>query len=94
MLLALRTMRIYMQEPPQGDAAPRYVQLQLEQDMFGGWMLYHESGREGGRVRLSRQQFLQQDDAVQAFEKARDKQLGKGFKIMFREGLNGMNDGH
>lgn len=87
-------MRIYMQEPPQQDAAPRYVHLVLEQDLLGGWRLYQESGREGGRARLRQQQFLEQDAAVAAFEHARDRQLGKGFKVMIVEGSTGARGGH
>lgn len=81
-------MRIYMQQPPQTDAAPQYLQLLLEQDMLGGWLLYRESGRQGGRVTLRKQQFLDRDAAIAAFEKARDRQLQKGFKIMIVEGTD------
>lgn len=80
-------MRIYMQQPPQDDDAPRYVQLLLEQDLLGGWTLYRESGSEQGRVTLRRQVFLERDEAVDAFEHARDLQLKKGFKIMITEGM-------
>lgn len=81
-------MRIYMQQPPADSAAPRYVQLLLEQDLLGGWTLYRESGREGGRVQLRRQQFLDRDQALVAFEHARDLQVRKGFKIMIVEGIS------
>lgn len=86
-------MRIFMQQPPDSDAPPRYVQLQLEQDLLGGWTLYRESGREGGRATLRRQVFLERDEAVGAFELARDAQLKKGFKIMITEGM-GTQHGH
>ena len=34
-------MRIYMQTLPEvATEAPRYVQITLEQDLFGGWTLY------------------------------------------------------
>lgn len=81
-------MRIYMQQPPQDEAAPPYVQLALEQDLLGGWTLYRESGRQGGRVTLRRQQFLQREQAVDAFQHARDLQLKKGYKVMIVEGAD------
>ncbi len=80
-------MRIYMQQPPQKDVAPRYVQLLLEQDLLGGWTLYRESGNQGGRATLRRQVFIERDDAIHAFEHARDLQIKKGFKIMITEGM-------
>lgn len=86
-------MRIYMQQPPQNDAAPRYVQLQLEQDLLGGWILYRESGVQGGRASLRRQVFIERVDATSAFEHARDLQLKKGFKVMITEGMEAPN-GH
>ncbi len=80
-------MRIYMQQPPQNELAPSYVQLLLEQDLLGGWILYRESGIQGGRASLRRQVFIERDDATIAFERARDLQLKKGFKIMITEGM-------
>ncbi len=80
-------MRIYMQQTPDIEAAPRYVQLLLEQDLLGGWTLYRETGREGGRATLRRQVFVERDEAIAAFEHARDLQLKKGFKIMITEGM-------
>lgn len=84
-------MRIYMQQPPDIDAAPRYVQLLLEQDLLGGWTLYRESGLQGGKATLRRQVFIERDEAIGAFEHARDLQLKKGFKIMITEGMEAPN---
>lgn len=86
-------MRIYMQQPPQADVAPRYVQLLLEQDLLGGWTFYQEAGQEGGRASLRRRQYLARDEAIEAFERARDLQLKKGFQVMIVEGSAGGVDG-
>ena len=82
-------MRIYMQTRPDAAEAPRYYQLSLEQDLLGGWTLYRESGVQGGKATLKREQFLERDDAMAAFEKARDAQLKRGFRLMFAQGLEG-----
>ncbi|WP_036140341.1 WGR domain-containing protein [Luteibacter sp. 9135] len=80
-------MRIYMQTLPEvATEAPRYVQITLEQDLFGGWTLYRESGVQGGKASLKREVHITHDSALAAFEKARDAQLKKGFKVMFSQG--------
>lgn len=79
-------MRIYMQDQPAAGKAPHYVQLSLAQDLLGGWTLYRESGQHGGRITLRREQHLERDQALAAFEQARDRQLKRGFKIMITEG--------
>lgn len=80
-------MRVYMQSKPATDEVPRYVQLILEQDLLGGWTFYRESGVQGGRATLKKQQFTTHDDALQAFEHARDAQLKRGLKVMFAKGM-------
>lgn len=82
-------MRLYLQTVPSAADAPRYVQITLEQDLLGGWTLYRETGQEGGKATLRREQFLERDEAVVAFEKARDAQLKRGFRLMFSQGLDG-----
>ncbi|MCD7100032.1 WGR domain-containing protein [Stenotrophomonas sp. MMGLT7] len=79
-------MRILLQQPPVGSDPPRYVQLSLQPDLFGGWELLRETGHTGGRAQLRREQYLLQDEAVRAFEKARDTQLKRGFQVMFIQG--------
>ncbi|MBD9536265.1 hypothetical protein ATCM_14785 [Stenotrophomonas sp. ATCM1_4] len=80
-------MRVLLQQPPSGKEAPRYVQLTLVPDLLGGWELLRESGQTGGRVQLRRELFLQHDEARDAFEKARDAQIKRGFQVMFTSGL-------
>ena len=79
-------MRLYLQTTPATADAPRYVQISLEQDLLGGWTLYRESGVQGGRATLKREQFLEREAATVAFEKARDVQLKRGFRVMFAQG--------
>ena len=81
-------MHLYMQTPPGGGAAPRYCRIALEQDLLGGWTLYRESGTEGGRATLKRELYLSRDDALTAFEHARDAQLKRGFKVMITQGFD------
>jgi predicted DNA-binding WGR domain protein len=42
----------------------------------------------GGKASLKREQFLQQDTALAAFEKARDAQIKRGFQVMFAQGAS------
>ncbi|MCW4454970.1 WGR domain-containing protein [Flavobacterium sp. MXW15] len=79
-------MRVFLQQPPSGNENPRYVQLTLQPDLFGGWELLREAGQIGGRAQLRREQYLLQEEASAAFEKARDLQLKRGFQVMFTSG--------
>ena len=79
-------MRMLLQQRPDGREAPRFVQLQLQPDLLGGWTLLRESGQIGGRSTLKREQFPDQAAALIAFEHARDLQLKKGFQLMFAQG--------
>jgi predicted DNA-binding WGR domain protein len=85
-------MRLFLQQRPQPDGgnheAPRFVQLQLEADLLGGWILTRESGQVGGRSQLRREQYLDQASATAALERARDQTLKKGFQLMFAQGID------
>ena len=50
-----RPMRLYLQQRPSGGEAPKYVQLTLEQDLFGGWFLVRESGTTGAKATVRRE---------------------------------------
>ncbi|HWR95271.1 MAG TPA: WGR domain-containing protein [Arenimonas sp.] len=80
-------MRVLMQQPPQGQESPRYVSISLQQDLLGGWTLLRESGLIGGKSQLKREQFLETDSAIEAFEKARAAHAKKGFQVMFIQGV-------
>ena len=79
-------MRLFLQQRPDGREAPRFVQLQLEADLIGGWTLTRETGQVGGRSTLKREQYLDQSTALAALERARDQTLKKGFQLMFAQG--------
>jgi predicted DNA-binding WGR domain protein len=79
-------MRVFLQQRPETGEAPRYVQLTLQPDLFGGWELLRESGQIGGRAQLKREQYLLQSEADAAFEKARDTHLTRGYQITFTQG--------
>ena len=81
-------MRLFLQQPPQGGEAPKFVQLILEQDLLGGWLLLREAGQTGGRSQLKREVYLDRDLALAAFEKARDQQVKKGFRVMIAQGAD------
>lgn len=80
-------MRIYMQTPLLPDEPLRYVQLQLQQDLLGGWMLIRETGVQGGRGQVKRDYFADHDKAVQALADFRDRQIRRGYRVVFREGV-------
>jgi predicted DNA-binding WGR domain protein len=79
-------MRLYMQTKPVAAEPPRYYQIALQQDLLGGWTLTREWGQPGGRPSAKRELYLERDDALAAFEHARDAQLKRGFHIMFSQG--------
>ncbi|TXK62657.1 WGR domain-containing protein [Alkalisalibacterium limincola] len=79
-------MRLFLQQRPGSGEPPRFVQLVLQQDLLGGWTLLREAGHVGGKSQLRKEQFLERDLAIAAFEKARDQQVKKGFQIMFAHG--------
>ncbi len=79
-------MRLLLQQKPNAGESPKFVQLTLQQDLLGGWTLLREAGQIGGKTQLRREQFLEREAAVAAFEKARDAQVRKGFQVMFAQG--------
>ena len=81
-------MRLLLQQRPDGNEAPRFVQLQLQPDLLGGWTLLRETGHIGGRSTLRREQFNDQTSALLALESARDAQLKRGFQLMFAQGAD------
>lgn len=81
-------MRLLLQQRPDGREAPRFVQLQLQQDLLGGWELLRESGQTGGRSTLRKSLYPDHASALSALEKERDAQLKKGFQLMFAQGAD------
>jgi predicted DNA-binding WGR domain protein len=81
-------MRLLLQQKPLAGEAPKYVQLMLQQDLLGGWSLLRETGHIGGKAALKREQYLEHEAALAAFERARDAQLSRGFHVMFAQGAD------
>jgi len=79
-------MRLLLQHPPTAAEAPRFVQLILQEDLLGGWLLVRETGHIGQRSTVKREQYLGRDEAMAAFEKARDANVKRGFQVMFVQG--------
>ena len=79
-------MRIYMQTGFLENKPPRYYQIILEQDLLGGWSLVRESGQQGGAGRVTHEHYTDFDTAQFALERLRDKQLARGYKVVFIQG--------
>ncbi len=81
-------MRIYMQTPPIEGHAPRFFQIQIQEDMIDGWTLIRESGTQGGRnSSLKKIHYECREDAEEALFALRDQQINKGFKTTFATGM-------
>jgi predicted DNA-binding WGR domain protein len=78
-------MRIYMQIPPEGDKAPRYYHLHLQEDLLEGWTLIREWGYQGASGRVKREQFADHATAEAALLKIRDEQIQRGFRVVFMQ---------
>ena len=81
-------MRLLLQQRPDCREAPRFVQLQLQPDLLGGWELLRETGQTGGRSTHRKALFHDQATAMLALEKERDAQLRKGFQLVFAQGAD------
>ena len=78
-------MRIYMQIPPEGDKAPRFYHLHLQEDLLEGWSLIREWGYQGARGRMQKDHFPDHEAAVNALIKVRDEQLKRGYQVVFMD---------
>jgi hypothetical protein len=75
-----------MQSKQPNDPNPKYCQLILTEDLFEGWTLTHEWGRQNGSRRLTKKHFPNHESAEDALMDIRDKQIENGFKVMFIQG--------
>jgi predicted DNA-binding WGR domain protein len=82
-------MRIYMQIPPEGNKAPRYYHLHLQEDLLEGWTLVREWGYQGAGGRLLREHFSNREDAEAAMLRVRDEQLSRGYLVVFVQAVSG-----
>ena len=76
-------MRIYMQIPPEGNKAPRYYHLHLQEDLIDGWTLIREWGYQGAAGRLRKEHYPDRETAEAALVKARDEQIMRGYQVVF-----------
>jgi predicted DNA-binding WGR domain protein len=81
-------MRIYMQIPPEGDKAPRYYHLHLQEDLLEGWTLIREWGYQGAGGRLLREHFANREQAEAAMLQVRDEQLSRGYRVVFMQAIS------
>ena len=78
-------MRIYMQIPAEGDKAPRYYHLHLQEDLIEGWTLIREWGYQGASGRLVKEHFDDRETAEDALLKVRDDQIRRGYQVVFMQ---------
>lgn len=83
-------MRVYLQTPltAAGDEQriPRFCHLIVQEDILGGWTLIKEIGYQGSKGRVTRHQYPEQELAITALIKERDRQINCGYKVVFIEG--------
>jgi predicted DNA-binding WGR domain protein len=80
-------MRIYMQIPPEGDKAPRYYHLHLQEDLIDGWTLIREWGYQGSAGRLRKEHYPDRETAEAALVKVRDEQISRGYRVVFMQAV-------
>ncbi|WP_126452257.1 hypothetical protein [Sulfuriflexus mobilis] len=80
-------MRIYMQQlPTEAGRAPRFLHLHIQEDLIDGWNLVKEAGYQGASGKLTRMHFNDAETATDAMLMERDKQLKRGYRVVFVEG--------
>ena len=82
-------MRIYMQIPPEGDKAPRFYHLHLQEDLLEGWALIREWGYQGAPGRVRKAHFPDRETAESAMLAIRDAQLKRGYQVVFMQATSG-----
>ena len=78
-------MRIYMQIPPGENQPPKYYHLHLQEDLLDGWTLIREWGFQGSGGRVIKDHYVDRESAEQAMLKVRDKQIKKGYQVVFMQ---------
>jgi predicted DNA-binding WGR domain protein len=79
-------MRIYLQTIPSVGESLRYYHLHLQPDLLSGWNVVRESGVQGRSGQVKKEHFELREEAEKALTKWRDRQIKRGFRVMFREG--------
>lgn len=80
-------MRILLQTSPTEPSNPRFYHLFLQQDLIAGWTLIRETGRQGSPGKVSQQHFETWDEAQASMLELRDKQLKRGYRVVFIQGV-------
>ena len=75
-----------MQTTPGTQGPPRFFELILQEDLLGGWTLIRQWGQTGTRGSHRKEHFDDRCTAQQALVDYRDRQLRKGFAVMFIHG--------
>ena len=78
-------MRLYMQIPPEGDKAPRYYHLHIQEDLLEGWSLIREWGYQGTAGRVKKEHFQDREAAEAALLTVRDEQIKRGYQVVFMQ---------
>lgn len=79
-------MRIYLQTDHHESDILRFVHLILQEDLVSGWTLVRESGKQGSPGTIKRQHFEDQNEAIEAMMKWRDKTIKRGYRVAFVQG--------
>ena len=82
-------MRLYMQIPPEGDKAPRYYHLHIQEDLLEGWSLIREWGYQGASGRVKKEHFQDREAAEAALLTVRDEQIKRGYQVVFIQSTAG-----
>ena len=75
-----------MQTTPGAEGPPRFLELILQEDLLGGWTLIRQWGQTGARGSHRKEHFEDRCAAQQALVERRDRQLAKGYVVMFIHG--------
>ena len=79
-------MRIYLQSQHPDTGVIRFVHLVLQEDLVGGWTLVRESGKQGSPGTIKSEHFDDQEQALEAIMKWRDKNIRRGYHVAFVQG--------
>ena len=82
-------MRLYLQIPPEGDKAPRYYHLLIQEDLLEGWTLIREWGYQGAAGRVKKEHFHDREAAEEALLRVRDEQIKRGYRVVFMQATTG-----
>jgi predicted DNA-binding WGR domain protein len=75
-----------MQTALMGDKPPRFYHLHLQEDLLEGWTLVKETGYQGAAGKVTKEYYDNRDDALDALMATRDKQVNRGYRVVFAQG--------